>query len=141
MLPDSKTGPKVIRLSDVALEYLRSIPPLLGNPYVLPGRNGKGHLVGITRCWHRIRQESGLGEVRIHDLRHTFASAGLESGLSLLMIGRLLGHRSSATTNRYAHLADDPALEAVNRISSRLGGVVSSSSASALPLPPPEGRG
>lgn len=120
VLPDSKTGPKVLRLSDSALEYLRSIPPLLGNPYVLPGRSGKGHLVGLTRCWDRIRREAGLGDVRIHDLRHTFASAGLDSGLSLLMIGKLLGHRSSATTHRYAHLADDPALEAVNRLSVRL---------------------
>ncbi len=124
VFPDSKTGPKVIRLSDAALEYLRSIPPLFENPYVLPGRNGKGHLVGVTRCWDRIRREAGLGDVRIHDLRHTFASAGLESGLSLLMIGRLLGHRSSATTNRYAHLADDPALEAVNRVTQKLGVLV-----------------
>lgn len=120
VFPDSKTGPKVIRMSKPALEYLRSIPVLAGNPYVLPGRNGKGHLVGLTRCWDRMRQAAGLGDVRIHDLRHTFASAGLESGLSLLMIGRLLGHRSSATTNRYAHLADDPALEAANRISDHL---------------------
>lgn len=135
VLPDSKTGPKVIRLSKPALEYLRSIPRLEGNPYVLPGRRGKGHLVGLTRCWDRIRQAAGLGDVRIHDLRHTFASAGLESGLSLLMIGRLLGHRSSATTNRYAHLVDDPALEAANRISDQLAIVKPKSSSASENAP------
>jgi integrase len=68
----------------------------------------------------RIRKAAGLSDVRIHDLRHTFASGGLLVGEGLAMIGKLLGHTQVQTTARYAHLASDPAKQAATKISDRL---------------------
>lgn len=108
LLPDSKTGQKVIRLNPQAVEVLRAIPRVDGNPYVVVGRRPGEHLVNLQKPWRRIRVEAGLGDVRIHDLRHSYASVAAAAKGSLPMIGRLLGHNHQNTTARYAHLADDP---------------------------------
>jgi integrase len=107
LLPDSKTGPKNIALPEPAVELLRSIPRMHGNPYVIVGGREGQHLVDLQRPWQRIRKAAGLDDVRIHDLRHSFASLAIQNGVSLSVIGSLLGHRSTETTKRYAHLADD----------------------------------
>lgn len=136
LLPDSKTGAKAVPLGAAPLRLLSSLPHLDGNPYVLPGRFGQGHLVGLHRPWDQIRRRAGLEEVRLHDLRHSFASTGAGIGLSLPIIGKLLGHTQAATTQRYAHLAADPLHEAADRISEQLAGTMAGQSAEIIPLDP-----
>jgi integrase len=119
-LPDSKTGAKVVHLGAPAMSVIAQVPEVAGNPYLLPGRNGDGHLVDLQACWERIRTAAGLDDVRLHDLRHSFASVGATTGDSLLIIGALLGHKSAKTTERYAHLADHPIKGAADRISSEI---------------------
>lgn len=120
LLPDSKTGAKLVYLSEHACEVLRSIPRTLGNPYVIEGQKPKSHRADLKKPWKRICREAELEDLRIHDLRHSFAAVGAGLGLSLPMIGKLLGHSQAATTARYAHLAADPMHEAAERIGSRL---------------------
>ena len=96
-----------------------------GNPFVIVGANEGGHLRGLSRPWFRIRKRAGLDDVRLHDLRHTYASIGAGLGLSLPMIGNLLGHTVPATTQRYAHLAAHPMLEAAERIGDSLDAAMS----------------
>jgi len=124
-LPDSKTGAKVIPLGPAALELLVTAPRLESNPYVIPGRREGGRLVGAHRPWVRIREKAGLGDVRLHDLRHSFASVGAAAGLGLPVLGALLGHSHPATTARYTHLADDPRQAAAARISDEIATALS----------------
>ena len=107
-LPDSKTGQKVIRLNPQAVELLRNLRRIDSNPYVIVGRRPDACLVNLQKPWRRIRAEAGLPDVRLPDLRHTFASMAAAQKGSLPMIGRLLGHNHTRTTARYAHLASDP---------------------------------
>ena len=117
-LPDSKTGRKAVHLSPPALALLQAIPRLEGNPYVICGERPGRHLVNIEKPWRRVRKAAKLDDVRLHDLRHSFASVAASGGQSLIVIGKMLGHSQPATTARYAHLADDPvkaASDAVGR--------------------------
>src|SRR4051812_28121988 len=107
-LPDSKTGAKVIHLAAPALEVLRQIPKSAGNPHVICGERQGAHLVNLQKPWRRVRAAAGLDDVRVHDLRHTFASVAARQNLSLATIGALLGHSQAQTTARYAHFAADP---------------------------------
>lgn len=116
-LPDSKTGSKIVHVGSAALAVIDAIPDTPGNPYLIVGRDGVGHLVNLQKPWEKIRAVAGLDDVRIHDLRHSFASLGVGGGDSLLVVGSLLGHRSAKTTHRYAHLADHPLKAAAERIS------------------------
>jgi integrase len=120
-LPDSKTGAKVVHLGAPALDLLAGLPRGTG-PYVFPGRrpNELPSRIGVHRAWIRIRSRAGLADVRLHDLRHTFASWSVMGGASLPMIGALLGHRQAATTQRYAHFASDPVQEAAERVTATL---------------------
>ena len=120
LLPDSKTGAKAVYLSAPALETLATVPRLKDNPYVIAGERPGASLVNIQKPWGRIRKRAGLDGVRLHDLRHSFASVAAAGGLSLLMIGRLLGHTQAATTQRYAHLAADPVRAANEAIGQRI---------------------
>ncbi len=119
-LEDSKTGAKIIRLNAPALEILTSIVRVEGNPYVIIGRKAGHCLVNLEKPWRRIRAKAGLDDVRLHDLRHSFASVGASAGYGLPVIGALLGHTQTATTARYAHLADDPLRAANDAIGQRL---------------------
>jgi integrase len=111
-LPDSKTNePRTIHLSDAAIEVIRTIPRV--GPYVIAGGKPGQPFKNLSRCWIIAREFGGLGDVRLHDLRHSFASLAAGRGVSLQMIGKLLGHKVAATTQRYAHLARD-AVSAVN---------------------------
>jgi integrase len=122
-LPDSKTGPKTIPLPLAALELLGTIKDghaVLQSKFVLPGSRADRHFKGIQRQWQLIRGAAGLGELRVHDLRHCYASFAVAGGESLYVLGSILGHHSPATTQRYAHLALEPILLAANRTADRL---------------------
>ena len=96
---------------------LHGLPRIDGNPYVFSGTKEHAHLVGLQKIWTRLRNRAELPDVRLHDLRHSFASVGAAGGDSLLIIGKLLGQKNAASTQRYAHLGDDPLRSAANRIS------------------------
>lgn len=115
-LPDSKNGARTVQLGDGAISVLRSITRLKDNPYVITGTKTGAHLTDLQKPWRRIRKEAGLCDVRIHDLRHSFASDALELGEDLTMIGKLLGHRDLKSTARYAHLKNEPIQRAVNKV-------------------------
>lgn len=116
-LPDSKTGAKEVHLGEAAIGVLSRIEQVSGNPWVIAGRNEGAHLTDLQPFWQRLRGRAGLKNARIHDLRHTFASVAVSNGQSLPMIGKLLGHTQVQTTARYAHLANQPILQAANDIS------------------------
>lgn len=119
-LPDSKTGAKIVHLGAPAIRVLASLRPVDGNPYLLPGKRDGTHVTDLQSVWARIRKTAGLEDVRIHDLRHSFASIGASTGDSMLIIGALLGHRSAKTTQRYTHLSDHPLKSAAERISDEI---------------------
>ncbi len=106
-LPDTKTGRRAIPLAPSAVRLLASLPRDKENPWVIAGRRRGMHLNDLRHPWQRIRARAGLPGVRIHDLRHSFASRALALGEGLPMIGKLLGHTQVQTTARYAHLARD----------------------------------
>ena len=124
-LPDTKTGAKVVYLGDPAIAVLARIDRRDGNPWVITGRKPGSHLTDLQHPWRRIRARAELDDVRIHDLRHSFASGGLLVGEGLPMIGKLLGHTQVQNTARYAHLTNDPVKSAANRIASRIAEVTS----------------
>ena len=119
-LPDSKTGAKRVYLGPPALHVLANIERQDDNDYVITGKVRGQHLTDLQPPWQRIRRRAGLEDVRIHDLRHSFASGAVMMGESLPMIGKLLGHSQVQTTARYAHLADDPVQAAASRISQNI---------------------
>jgi len=115
-LPDSKTNePRTIHLSDAALEVLKDLPRV--GSFIVAGRYKDEPHQNLTRAWIIARAYGGLQDVRLHDLRHSYASLAAGRGVSLHMIGKLLGHKVPATTQRYAHLARD----AVASINDELG--------------------
>jgi integrase len=114
-LGDSKTGRKTVVLGAPALEILTSLARV--GDYVIAAADPKAHRADLNRPWARISAHAGLTDVRLHDLRHSFASVGAGGGLGLPIIGRLLGHANVSTTQRYAHLADDPLRRAADAIS------------------------
>jgi len=117
-LGDSKTGPKVIVLSAWALAVLKEVPKM--GRYVIAGDNLKKPRSDLKRPWEAVRLRAGLQNVRIHDLRHSFASVGAGSGLGLPIIGKLLGHAQLSTTERYAHLDSDPLRRAADKIGAKI---------------------
>ena len=121
-LPDAKTGGRVVPLGPEARAVLSAIPRDEDNPWVIAGRLPGAHLTDLQRPWRRIRKQAGLEDVRIHDLRHSFASRALALGESLTIIGKLLGHTQVQTTARYAHLARDSIQTAAARITGSIGG-------------------
>jgi integrase len=127
-LPDSKTGAKLIYLNDAAISLLRTMPRMSGNPHVIAGKRRGARLINLQKPWRRIRARAGLDDVRIHDLRHSFASVAAGAGLSLPLIGKLLGHTQPVTTARYAHLAADPIRAANNLVGTAITAAMNSRS-------------
>jgi integrase len=123
-LPDSKTGNRVVHLGRSARQVLDAIPRVPGNPYVIAGSKPGAHLTDLQRPWRRIRHEAGLDDVRIHDLRHSFASGAVSLGESFPVLGKLLGHNQVQTTARYAHLAADPIRAAADRVSGSIASMM-----------------
>lgn len=100
--------PKLIRLGPPAVAIIKALPRRAKNPWLLVGHVGGSHLVNLHDTWARIRARAGLDDVRLHDLRHSFAAIVAAGGASLPVIGALLGHRSPQTTLRYVHFGADP---------------------------------
>lgn len=119
-LPDSKTGARQIPLPPAARLVLDALPRMPGNPYVIIGVVPGQHITDLQRPWRRIRKAAELEGVRIHDLRHTYASNAVMSGLSLEEIAKLLGHTQIQTTQRYAHLSDEHVHSAAAQVSERI---------------------
>ena len=119
-LRDSKTGPRVVPLSPSAVQLLADLPRSGQGKWVIPGRKSGTHMCRLGNAWRLLRKRAGLHDVRLHDLRHSFASSALALGESLPMIARLLGHRQIASTARYAHLARASVHEAANRVANSL---------------------
>lgn len=119
-LPDSKTGAKVVHLGHPATELLEAADQIDGNPWVVTGTLPGQRLSDLQPFWQRVRARAGLKDVRIHDLRHTFASTAVASGQGLPMIGKLLGHTQVQTTARYAHLAAEPVKVAADTVANSL---------------------
>ena len=128
-LPDTKTGARKIPLTPEAQSVLATVPRLEDNPHVIVGEVKGQHITDLERPWRRIRKRAGLEEVRIHDLRHTYASNALASGLPIEMVGKLLGHSNIQTTARYAHLADQAIRDAAVQVSTGLSDAMVGSSA------------
>ena len=119
-LRDAKTGARAVPLSPTARRVLAHLPRQPDNPWVLCGRASGARLGNLNPSWEAVRKMAGLEDVRIHDLRHSFASRALSLGESLPMIGKLLGHRNVQTTARYAHLARDSVKTAAGRVADSL---------------------
>src|SRR5262249_49066412 len=110
-------------LSPAALELVERLRKKRKGKWVFAGEKPGAHLTVLSRVWTFVRKKTGLGkDARLYDLRHTFASVGAGGGLSLPIIGRLLGHTQPRTTQRYAHLADDPLREAAEKITTIITG-------------------
>lgn len=157
-LRESKTGAKVVAIGAEALALLsklkertkserlkaeakakavgEELPP--PSPYVFPATKGAAlHWTGTKRIWEEVRTKAGLSDVRLHDLRHTYASLAVGAaggGQSLAVIGKLLGHKDVRTTARYAHLADDPVKQAADRIAAAAAAGLSGQSGEGLEL-------
>lgn len=119
-LPDSKSGAKRVYLNPPAMQVLADIPRLEGNPFVICGKKKGSHLVNLQKPWRKIRKIAELDDVRIHDLRHSYASIAVASGMSLPLIGALLGHSQPQTTAGYAHFSDDPLKTAAKTVGDRI---------------------
>lgn len=120
-LPDTKNGALLVSLGDAAVAVLADLKASgRDDTYVIAGQRKGAPLVNLQKPWRALRALAGLDDVRIHDLRHTFASIGAGMGMSLHMLGRLLGHTQAATTSRYAHLAQDPVRTAADAIGAEL---------------------
>ena len=117
-LSDTKTGPRAVQLAPTAVALLEALPRRKDSPWVFPGndRNGRYSGGGLDRAWRTVRAAVGLEDVRLHDLRHSFASRALALGETLPVIGKLLGHSDIETTARYAHLAQDSLHETAERV-------------------------
>lgn len=119
-LPDSKTGAKTVYLGQPAIDVLKVIERARDNSWVITGTMPGAPLYDLQPFWQRVRARTGLKDVRIHDLRHTFASAAVAAGQGLPMIGKLLGHTQVQTTARYTHLAAHPIKTAADVVSAQL---------------------
>ena len=120
-IPDGKTGARLVPLSAAAAKVLSGLPRKARRPWVILGTRSGRHLGDLQPAWERIRERAGLDDVRIHDLRHSFASRALALGESLPMIGKLLGHTQVQTTARYAHLQRDSIKASGSRIADSIG--------------------
>ncbi len=131
-LGDSKTGQKTIAINAAALRLLQALVPAAGlkaiskDDFIFPAYRGEGYYKSTPKIWERVRASAGLRDVRLHDLRHSFASIAVSMGASLPMIGALLGHADSATTQRYAHLHDDPLRAASEVIGNQIAAAINS---------------
>lgn len=123
-LPDSKTGRRRIPLPREAYDILMDLPRESGNPFVILGGVEGAPLVNLQKPWRRIRSRADLTDVRIHDLRHTYASVAVNNGIDPFMLKEIMGHKNLSTTLRYSHLADDAVQRAAGSVASRLAGAL-----------------
>ncbi|MBV9827085.1 MAG: tyrosine-type recombinase/integrase [Alphaproteobacteria bacterium] len=126
-LPDSKSGAKTLHLPPPALEVLAGLERQDGNAFVIVGHKPGAAMVNLEKPWRAIRKVAELDDVRLHDLRHAFASVAASSGMGLPIIGKMLGHSQPATTHRYAHLAADPVKDAAAAVAAKIAAAMTSS--------------
>jgi integrase len=143
-LPDGKTGAKVVYPNAPARALLQQLPRMADSRRAISGMRADGAGPAIDKAWSRARKAAGLGRCRLHDLRHSFASVGATGGLSLPIIGALLGHKHASTTARYAHLSADPLRVANDAVGARMATAMSrkieiSASADVVTLPSKDG--
>ncbi len=120
-LTDSKTGQKNLMLGEGVMDFLKTLPRLTGSPLVFPSASSGYVPISLQKVWNKVRITAGLSDLRLHDLRHNFASSAVSSGQSLYIVGKLLGHTQAQTTQRYAHLASDPVQAAADNVAAELG--------------------
>jgi integrase len=143
LLPDSKTGAKAVQLPIPAVTIL-SAQPRSSSPFAFPGgRPGCGHVTGLQKAWVAVRKRAteisqqwalaagqtaeaapDLSKVRLHDLRHSFASFAVADGAALFVLGKVLGHTQARTTEKYAHLRDDPLRALTDRTAATIDGAM-----------------
>ena len=133
-LADSKTGKKPIYLSAASLAILASLPRIEGNHFVIPGEKPGQPRVDLKRPWTAVTKAARLEGLRIHDLRHSFASIGAGASLGLPIIGKLLGHSQAATTHRYAHLDADPMRRAAETIGATIVAAMDGPARNVVPM-------
>jgi integrase len=133
-LPDSKTGRKPLYLNAPALAVLAGLPRIEGNPHIIAGLKDGAPRADLKRPWAAVTQAARLPGLRLHDLRHSFASVGAGASLGLPVIGKLLGHTQGATTHRYAHLDADPLRRAVETIGATIAAAMDGTSSNVVPL-------
>ncbi|MGE0045857.1 MAG: tyrosine-type recombinase/integrase [Hyphomonadaceae bacterium] len=131
-LPDTKTGPRIIRLCPEALALLDKLPQQADNPYVICGQKAGTHLINLEKPWRLVRKHARLEDTRIHDLRHTLGSVTASQTGSLQVTGAVLGQKSLTVTQRYAHLVDKAVTSAANEAGSYVAEALSEP-----PLAPP----
>jgi integrase len=119
-LRQSKVGPRAVPLGDDAVLLLAGMKDVASSSWVFPSRRGGGPIVGLQKVWSAIRVKADLPGLRIHDLRHSFASEAISSGASLFLTGSVLGHRQAATTQRYAHLQSSPVRAVATNTAARI---------------------
>ena len=139
-LADSKTGRKPLYLSAAAQAVLAAIPRVEGNPHIIAGTLEGAPRADLSKPWRAVKQAAKIEGIRIHDLRHSFASFGAGASLGLPIIGRLLGHSQAATTHRYAHLDADPLRRAAETIGATISAAMDGRRPNVTELPPPAGR-
>ena len=122
-LPASKTGFKVLQLPAPALAVLKNLPKI--SAWVFPADSASGHMVNLKDAWGDVLKQSGLSGWRLHDLRHAFASMMVNSGASLPIVGKILGHTQASTTQRYAHLEQNPARKAAEDAAAKIAAAMS----------------
>lgn len=132
-LPDSKTGKKTVYLNAPARAVLADLVAVDGNPFVIVGSREGANYRGIDKVWQGVRLAAEMPTLRMHDLRHSFASVAAAGGMSLPIIGALLGHKDTATTARYAHLSADPIRAANEAIGARIASAMGAKSGQAAP--------
>ncbi len=115
-LPDSKVGVRTIALNEKAKRILFSLEKQEDTPYVFCGNILGQHLKETKTTWRKVRELAGISDVRLHDLRHSFASFALKKGVDLYTVSKLLGHKNIKTTTRYAHLELDHLKKATNKV-------------------------
>lgn len=120
VLEDTKTGRAAWPLSRPALQLLEALPREAGSPFVFPATRGDGYYLGLNQVWPKVRAMAELEGVRLHDLRHSFASVGASGGVGLPVVGKLLGHKQASTTQRYSHIADDPLRAAADQVGGQI---------------------
>jgi integrase len=124
-VPLSKSGkPRYVFLNADAIDVLRSIPRLPGNPYVFPSTVTGRPSASLHFPWTRIRNKAGLNDVRLHDLRHSFASTLVNGGKSLYTVQQLLGHANGKATQRYAHLSRETLADAAEVMGKLIGPIL-----------------
>ena len=152
-LPDSKTGAKVVPLAAAALAIFAALPRPDSDGWIFPARRppkgmgrlktniAPGHYTGLQKAWENIRDRAGLPGLRLHDLRHSFASFAVADGATLFMVGKVLGHKQTRTTEIYAHLAADPVRAVADRAANRITNAMRGNKAAGAAVVALPGRG